>query len=150
MRRFEEFLTSEVMSKPQCVSPDAALADVERMIGQAGYNGIPVVEDGRLVGVVTSLDLLGAFVGSSADVSPPFEDVMRRPVSSIMVAGAEHVAPATPLTEVALRMLGTRNKSFPVVDPESGRVVGVVAREDLMRAVRSARLGREPGDVEQD
>jgi CBS domain-containing protein len=38
------------------------------------------------------------------------------------------------------KMIDTRNKSFPVVD--GARVVGVVAREDVMRALRSAAAGQ--------
>jgi CBS domain-containing protein len=41
-------------------------------------------------------------------------------------------------------MLATRDKSFPVVDDD--RLVGVVAREDVMRALRRADAGEEPGE----
>jgi CBS domain-containing protein len=40
-------------------------------------------------------------------------------------------------------MVATRNKSFPVVD-EDGRLVGMVAREDVMRALRRAAAGERP------
>jgi CBS domain-containing protein len=55
------------------------------------------------------------------------------------------VSPLMPLTRLLERMVVTRNKSFPVVDPrEKHSLVGVVAREDVMRALRKAHSGEKP------
>ncbi len=46
---------------PDTVGPDTTAADAARKIHDSGHNRLPVVdEDGRLVGVVTRLDVLGA------------------------------------------------------------------------------------------
>jgi CBS domain-containing protein len=45
-----------------------------------------------------------------------------------------------PLTRVLQRVVDMRTKSFPVVD-EAGRINGVIAREDLLRALRDATTG---------
>ena len=45
---------------PDTVSPDASVKEAARIIHEKGHNRLPVVEDGRLVGVVTRLDVLGA------------------------------------------------------------------------------------------
>jgi CBS-domain-containing membrane protein len=45
---------------PDTVSPDTSVHEAARLIHDTGHNRVPVVEDGRLVGVVTRLDLLGA------------------------------------------------------------------------------------------
>jgi CBS domain-containing protein len=47
-------------------------------------------------------------------------------------------------------MVATRNKSFPVVDPHGDRLVGVIAREDVMRALRRADSGERPGEPERE
>jgi CBS domain-containing protein len=52
------------------------------------------------------------------------------------------VPPRQPLTRTLQKMIDTRNKSFPVVD--DGRLVGVVAREDVMRGLRRADAGERP------
>ena len=52
------------------------------------------------------------------------------------------VCPGTPLSRVVQKIVDTRNKSFPVVDDD--RVVGVVAREDVMLALRRANTGEKP------
>jgi CBS domain-containing protein len=46
--------------KPDTVSPDTTVQEAARIIHESGHNRLPVVEDGRLVGVVTRVDVLGA------------------------------------------------------------------------------------------
>ena len=47
-------------SKPITVSPDAPLEEAAELIAKHKHNRLPVVEDGRLVGVITRLDVLDA------------------------------------------------------------------------------------------
>jgi CBS domain-containing protein len=47
-------------SDPDTVSPDTTVREAARLIHESGHNRLPVVEDGRLVGVVTRVDVLGA------------------------------------------------------------------------------------------
>lgn len=46
--------------EPDTVAPDTSIRDAARLIHDAGHNRLPVVENGKLVGVVTRLDVLGA------------------------------------------------------------------------------------------
>lgn len=48
---------------PTTVAPDTPVVDAARIIHDSGHNRLPVVEHGRLVGVVTRVDVLGALVG---------------------------------------------------------------------------------------
>jgi CBS domain-containing protein len=45
---------------PDVVDPDTTVREAARLVHESGHNRLPVVEDGRLVGVVTRVDLLGA------------------------------------------------------------------------------------------
>jgi CBS domain-containing protein len=45
---------------PDTVTPDTTVQEAARRIHETGHNRLPVVEDGRLVGVVTRIDVLGA------------------------------------------------------------------------------------------
>ena len=45
---------------PDTVGPDTSVREAARLIHETGHNRLPVVEDGRLVGVVTRVDVLGA------------------------------------------------------------------------------------------
>jgi CBS domain-containing protein len=66
--RFEERLNKafaadadDMMTRdPDTVGPDTSIRDAARLIHDRGHNRLPVVEDGKLVGVVTRLDVLGA------------------------------------------------------------------------------------------
>jgi CBS domain-containing protein len=147
MYEFLDYEVRDVMSKPITVGRDATLAEVEQLLEQNGFNGLPVVADGALVGFVTSLDLLEAFRFTPDAILPPYEEIMRRPVSSVMAQEPAVVQPRTRLTRVLEKMIATRNKSFPVVDPHGNRLVGVVAREDVMRALHRADAGEKPGDA---
>ena len=140
---FLEWRALDVMSKPLCIPPTTTLAEVERLLEQHGYNALPVVDAGGVLrGVVTSLDLLRAFDFNEDVILPDYERIMEREVATVMTRDAQSVTPRAPLTRVLRKLVDTRNKSFPVVD--DGRVVGVIARDDVMRALRKARSGETP------
>ncbi len=73
LSRFEERLrkaaasTAEDMmtAEPTTIGPEATAAEAARLIADSGHNRLPVVEHGRLVGVVTRLDVLQALAGRS-------------------------------------------------------------------------------------
>ena len=66
--RFEERLRKAFASnagdmmtrEPDTVAPDTTVREAARLIHESGHNRLPVVDDGRLVGVVTRVDVLGA------------------------------------------------------------------------------------------
>jgi CBS domain-containing protein len=52
---------SDMMTRrPDTVAPDTTVQEAARLIHQSGHNRLPVIEDGRLVGIVTRVDVLGA------------------------------------------------------------------------------------------
>ena len=143
MYEFLDYRALDVMSRAVTVRPETTLAEAEAILEKNGFNSLPVVDEReRLLGVVTSLDLLRAFAFPDDTILPRFSEVMRRPVSSVMSRDAQTVCPRTPLTRVLQKLVDSRNKSFPVVDDD--RVVGVVAREDVMLALRRAEEGWKP------
>jgi CBS domain-containing protein len=68
LKRFEDRLRKAIASKvedmmtpdPITISPDASVKEAARLIAERRHNRLPVVEHGRLVGVVTRLDVLEA------------------------------------------------------------------------------------------
>jgi CBS domain-containing protein len=68
LSRFEQRLrkafastAEDMMTRdPDTVAPDTTAKEAALLIHESGHNRLPVVEDGRLVGVVTRLDVLGA------------------------------------------------------------------------------------------
>lgn len=142
MYEFLDWTVQDVMSPPVTLGPDAPLSEAETLFEKHGFNAVPVVDEAdRLLGIVTSLDLLRAFDFSEDAILPPYRDVMQRPVSSILTRDVLTVCPRTPLSRVLQKIVDTRNKSFPVV--EGDRVLGVVAREDVMLGLRRGTEGRK-------
>jgi CBS domain-containing protein len=142
---FLHWQARDVMSKPVTIPPTTTLGDAQRFFEQYGFDVFPVVDpEERLLGVVSSLDLLAAFTFSPEVTLPPYSKLMQEPVSRVMSRRVSTVTPRTPLTRVLERLVRERRKSLPVIDDD--RVVGVVAREDLMTALRRAEQdGELPG-----
>ena len=99
-------------------------------------------EENRLIGMVTKLDLLKAFAFIKRMKIPHYDTIMSQHVSQIMVRNPHVFAPDNPLTRVLHKMIESRYKSFPVV--ENDLVVGIVAREDILKALRRASTGLLP------
>ena len=136
---FLGFRVRDVMTPPVTVSAAATLADAERIFDEREFNMLPVVEGGRMVAILSKLDLMKAFVFTKSSVVPAYADIMRQPVRQFMNTAPFLARPDMPLTRALQRMVATRCKSLPVVD--EGRVVGIVAREDILRALRCAVSG---------
>jgi CBS domain-containing protein len=144
MYEFLDYRVEDVMTRrPVTIAPGATLAEAQRIFEKRDFNGLPVVgAGGELVGFLTKLDVLRAFRFTEEHVFPPYAELMRQPVSSVMSRDVLTVTPRAPLTRVLQKMLDSRSKSFPVVDGE--RLVGVVAREDLLGALRRGVAGERP------
>jgi CBS domain-containing protein len=140
---------SDVMTRDVwTVSPDSTLKEVAQMLARLGVSGLPVVDGGRVVGVVSEADVLAKERGSSprrsglfgllldedSDVTAKLE---ARTAGEAMTSPAVTIAPDRLLAEAAARMLDEEVNRLPVVD-EEGTLVGIVTRADLVRAfVRS-------------
>ena len=119
------------------VTRQLSLRDLEALFEKHDFNSFPVVEEGKMVGIVTKFDFLKAFAFTTGQIVPHYDDLMKRPVAEIMTEAVVHVEPTTPLTRVLEMMVNLKTRSFPVIGP--GReLVGMISREDVMRALREA------------
>jgi CBS domain-containing protein len=136
MYDFIYYQVKDVMtSKPMTVNENAKLSDVETVFEEHDFNGLPVVDGGhQLLGMMTKLDLLKAFAFTEKTKVPHYNAVMAQKISNFMTKEPHVVYPDTALTRVLQHMIETGHKSFPVVDDD--HVVGIVAREDIIRALR--------------
>jgi CBS domain-containing protein len=150
MYEFLDYQTRDVMTlNPVTTAPDRPISEVEEIFEKHDFNGLPVLDaEGQVIGVITKLDLLRAFHNDGDRMFPPYKEIMRRTVSSAMTPKVRSVCPRTPLTRVLEKMVVFGCKSFPVLDGD--QLVGVVAREDVLRGLRRAAAGeRAPsGDAE--
>jgi CBS domain-containing protein len=57
--QIKELLVEDIMSSnPSYVSKDMAISEVAKIMMDTGFNGLPVVEDGKIVGIITQTDIL--------------------------------------------------------------------------------------------
>jgi CBS domain-containing protein len=141
---FLDYRALDAMTRdPVTIGPGASLAEAEELLERHDFNALPVVgPDGKLLGIVTKLDLLRAFRFDDKHMFPPYEEIMARPVREVMVTNLTTVTPRSPLTRVLETLVQLRTKSLPVVEDE--KVVGMIAREDVLQALRRAVAGERP------
>jgi len=144
MYEFLKYSVSHVMTTaPVTIGPQTPLAHVEAIFEEHDFNGLPVLEEsGRFVGFLTKLDLLKAFAFTSESKIPAYDDIIRQPAERVMTREPRTVEADLPLTKLLQQMVDTGHKSFPVVDAHE--LLGMVAREDVIRALRRAVAGQSP------
>ena len=121
-----EIMTKDVVT----CSPEDEVEHIWRLMQDRRFAGLPVVKNGKLVGIVTHKDLLasGAFL-------PTFESKKIRGsprISSVMKTEVIAVEPSVKAIRVAKVMASKDIGRVPVKDKD-GRLVGIVDREDIVR-----------------
>jgi CBS domain-containing protein len=128
-------VVSDVM---QCEVASLASGDrldlAEDIMSLGRVRHLPVLEEGRLVGLVSQRDLLAASLSRALD----FEASQRRTfarsieVDEVMVRDVETIEPDAPLRDAAARMLRSKIGCLPVAKPD-GTLVGLISESDLVR-----------------
>jgi len=137
----QDVMRKEVISVPFNASTRTA---VEMLVGQE-FRALPVVDlEGRVIGMISSGDLverggLGARIELLSAMSEPARQGFLGQIPSRRVGDIMTTDPATILTTdsvaTATRLMADRKiKRLPVVDDE-GRLAGILARSDVLRAV---------------
>ena len=150
----------------EAVAPDDDVSTVLTRLARADFNGFPVTEDGLVVGIVTQGDLVDLFQPSDRTLwipvgFPPFLESLTyavdlswddldvgidmarnagRPVEAVVTAEVVTVGPDADVDEM-LGLLADEERDInrlPVVDG-AGALLGIVTREDLLRALRDER-----------
>ena len=137
--RVESNMTRDVRS----VAPETTVGDLYRLFAVDDFDAYPVVRDDTLVGIVSKLDALNVFSLSQDHILPHYKEGMATRVEEIMVRDAITVDGETSLQRVLELMVKHRVKSLPVID-RWRNVIGMIAREDVMRAMERTVLRQYP------
>ena len=124
---------------PLVVSSDRTLADAHRLMRERNIRHLPVVDHGRLVGVVSQRDLY--LLETLRGVDPATETV-----GEAMSGEPYAVPPDASLDEVATAMADKKYGSAVVVD--RGSVIGLFTTVDALRALASVVGRRRAKPVE--
>ncbi|WP_246327547.1 HPP family protein [Candidatus Competibacter phosphatis] len=128
---------------PIAISPKAKLREAEELFETHDFNGVPVVDNQRcLLGMLTKFDLLNAFRFDAHTLVPHYDDIMEQTVETVMTREPVTVAPQLPLSRLLQKLVEIRAKSLPVVE-EGHRLVGIISRQDVLKALRRATTKRE-------
>lgn len=111
---------------PVTISPDAPVADAERLIKTYRISGLPVVDGGATVGVISQTDIVIA--RSSELISGNWERLL---VRNIMTTPAVTVHLETSIRRAARLMIDRHIHRLVVVDGED-RAIGVITPMDLL------------------
>jgi len=135
LRRFVKLQVKSAMSRNVLtVHKGMTLRELDHLFSQHDSNDFPVIENHRVVGVVTKFALLRSFILNANSVIPRYDDLMKRSVEEIMTLEVHTVFPTTPLTRVLEMVVNTHIQSFPVVDAKN-RLQGIISRGDIIRAL---------------
>jgi len=131
-----ETLVREWMtSQPVTAGPDMTLPDALQLMKERGIRRLLIVEDGKLIGIVTRGDLRGAQPSEATSLSI-FELhylVGRIVLRSIMTPHPMSVTPVTTIQAAADIMLQKKVSGLPVLDGH--RLVGIITESDIFRMV---------------
>jgi uncharacterized protein (DUF39 family)/CBS domain-containing protein len=123
MRQREVKVVKSVMVEAYTISPETAIEEAARIMMDKGINHIPVVEEGRLVGIITSWDIAKAVARNRKGA-----------VKSIMTRNVIYTHPDEPVEVAARKMEQNNISALPVVDSRK-RVLGIVTSEDLSKLI---------------
>jgi len=143
-----EIMTTDVV----LVHPDTPLEDVVRLMLTHRISGLPVVEDGAVVGMVSEGDLLRRpetgterrrrhwlqLFGTNEGDAAEYVRTHGMTAGEVMTTDVVRIAETTSLEDIATLLESRRIKRVPVV--QEGKLKGIVSRADLLRSLAS-RIG---------
>ena len=125
----------DIMSRPaRTVAPEMTLGDLLRLFSSNDFDAYPVVREEKLVGIVSRADSIKPFVIKGATNTLESDAIMGTTVEQIMSSQVLTIELDATLEQAIGLMCARDFESFPVVDQEN-RVRGMIARDDLVRAL---------------
>lgn len=141
------------------VTRQDTIATVARLMADRQLPGVPVVENGTVVGIVTESDIVARqaevtvptvvpFLDAIflADAGRDFDDELRHVLATtagdLMTTPVFNIRASASLTQLATLMMEHHVNPVPVVD-ESLSLVGIVTRGDLVRVVATLELAAD-------
>lgn len=124
--RCREIMTSAVTT----AASDTSLRDVAALMREGDMGAVPIVDDGKLVGIVTDRDIVVRGVAEGKDASTPVAEAMTSEIFS--------VRPDDFVFE-AIRLMGDKQvRRIPVVT-DSGELAGIISMADIALEIEDQR-----------
>ena len=142
----EDIMTTNVRT----VSSDKKLGEVVSLMCIYRYSGIPVVDDGKLIGTVSESDILGRMIPKLEDLMSgmsnvdydaqlnQYSDVVSITVRDVMTPVVISVKPDMHILQAASMMVGRKFRRIPVADGD--KLLGMVSMGDVHKAIYQSTL----------
>jgi CBS domain-containing protein len=134
MKNGKAGIVSEIMmGSPVTLKPDDTLNLANDVISLGRIRHIPVVEDGRLVGVISDHDLMGAAAGRIFRLKYKSRSALLKavPIKDVMKKRVVTVRPNAPIKEAAHLLKQKKIGCLPVIS--AGTLIGLVTVSDVLR-----------------
>jgi len=114
---------AQIMSRrPQLLNPDSPVQEAALRMQRFGYEGYPIVENGKVVGLLTR-----------RAVDRAISHKLNLTAVSLMEAGSITVTPEDSIEHLQQIMTDSGWGQIPVVHPENDEIIGIVTRTDLLK-----------------
>ena len=122
---------SEIMTKNvRTATLDRSLCDVAALMRDGDMGAVPVVDDGKLIGIITDRDIVVRVIAEGKDAATPISDAMTTELFT--------VAPDDFVFE-AIRLMGDKQvRRIPVID-SNGALAGIIAMADVALEMEDER-----------
>ncbi len=138
-----DIMTKDVIT----IGPGATIREAAALMVETGAGALPVLEDGRLVGILSHTDytlheggrpVSGAYtimrhLVSAEHMEETLAELADRPVSEVMASDVSTADEETPIWRLAQRMARERIHHIPIVN--GSNLVGIVAMQDYLKAL---------------
>jgi len=110
--------------RPLLIDPDTPAQTAAKLMQRYGYEGYPVVKDGRVIGLLTR-----------RAVDRAVAHKLNLPAASLMEAGSITIHPQDAIEQLQQLMASSGWGQIPVTAPENDQVIGIVTRTDLIKTL---------------
>jgi tRNA nucleotidyltransferase (CCA-adding enzyme) len=119
---------AQIMSRdPHVLPPDLSLLEAQRRMQRYGYEGFPVVREGKIIGLLTRRAVDRAVAHNLHQ--------QKYTIERIMEAGSHSVIPADSIEHVQRLVTDTGWGQIPVLDAQTHAIIGIVTRTDLLKSL---------------
>ncbi|MDO5823928.1 CBS domain-containing protein [Methanobrevibacter sp.] len=133
---FDKITVKEIMSNEVViVSPTDRLIHARREMINAKVGRLPVVDDEDLVGMITSKDLMRAFIDFRKNVPEKYQksQIKEILVEDVMSSNPSYVTKEMSISDVSKIMMDTGFNGLPIV--EGGKLIGIITQTDILRLI---------------
>ncbi len=128
----KDWMTRDVLT----ITPDTTLPEAHRLMIQNQIRRLPVMENGRLVGIITRGDVRGAEPSGATTLSIWELNylISNLKVGQIMTTDPLTISQDATIGEAARLMMDNKISGLPVVD-DDGKVAGIITESDIFRLI---------------